>query len=288
MIRLRLRRGWRRLGERRLEEQRLGERRELGCDGRWHLVVATGATIQQGFLRVDGRGKRAGVLHGGKSLLSGNAAKSELFVLNHFEFSEKISNDLVQIRKCELIESFPLLRKNYTNFLHANYFSELLLKCEIPEEESFDYFEMLKKTISDLSDTKSSIEIKFDFELKLMKLLGIEPNLEKCVKCNGDIWNLLSNKNILPKYSAPHQFDASLSGIRCPNCCIVNSFVTYLNPGSMAFFYSRQKTLSNISLVKPTFKSLEELDKAFLKYFRYFFGKKIISHALLKENLWKN
>ena len=31
-------------------------------------------------------GKKAGVLHGGKSMLSGNAAKSELFVLNHFEF----------------------------------------------------------------------------------------------------------------------------------------------------------------------------------------------------------
>jgi DNA repair protein RecO len=39
------------------------------------------------FLTRDA-GKKAGVLHGGKSIRSGNAAKAELFVINHFEYSE--------------------------------------------------------------------------------------------------------------------------------------------------------------------------------------------------------
>ena len=59
-------------------------------------------------------GKRAGVLHGGKSMRSGNAAKAELFVLNQFEFSEKPNTELVRIRKCELRESYPLLRQNFS------------------------------------------------------------------------------------------------------------------------------------------------------------------------------
>ena len=233
-------------------------------------------------------GKKAGVLHGGKSMLSGNAAKAELFVLNYFEFSEKMNNDLVRIRKCELLESYPLLRRNYSNFLHANYFSELLLKCEIPEVESRDYFEMLKKTFSELSKSNNGIEIKFNFELKLMKILGIEPNLETCVQCNGDIWHVVSMKNPLPKFSTPYQLDASLGGIRCPKCSIGNSLVTYLNPGSISFFFSRQNNVQNCSLVKPTLSNLKELDKAFYIYFRYFFGKNLKSHALLKENLWNN
>ena len=65
-------------------------------------------------------GKRAGVLHGGKSMRSGNAAKAELFVLNHFEFSEKPNTELVRIRKCELMESYPFLRQNYSKFLSRN------------------------------------------------------------------------------------------------------------------------------------------------------------------------
>ena len=117
-------------------------------------------------------GKKAGVLHGGKSMRSGNAAKAELFVLNHFEFSEKMNNDLVRIRKCELLDSYPLIRRNYSNFLHANYFSELLLKCEIPEIDSRDYFEIFKKTISKLSKSNNGIEIKFNFEIKTATLNG--------------------------------------------------------------------------------------------------------------------
>ena len=68
------------------------------------------------FLSRDA-GKKAGILYGGKSLRSGNAARAELFVINHFEYSEKPSADLVRIRKCELLESFPPLRKNYSKFL---------------------------------------------------------------------------------------------------------------------------------------------------------------------------
>ena len=79
-----------------------------------------------------------------------------------------------------------------------------------------------------------------------------------------------------------------MGGIRCPKCSISNSFVTHLNPGSIAFFYSRQKNIQNSSLVKPTLYSLKELDKAFYIYFRYFFGKNLKSHALLKDNLWNN
>ena len=233
-------------------------------------------------------GKKVGILHGGKSLRSGNAAKAELFVLNHFEFFEKINFELVRIKKCELLDSFKSLRRNYLNFLFANYFSELLLKCEIPETESLSYFEMLKKTISELSNNNNGIEIKFDFELNLMKFLGIVPQLDKCIKCSNDIWKLFFGKKRQSNFPNLYQLDPSLGGIRCPKCRIVDSTVSDLNPGTMAFFYSRQKNDQNNSLVKPTLNNLKELDKAFLIYLRYFFGKELKSHTILKGNLWKN
>ena len=42
-----------------------------------------------------------------------------------------------------------------------------------------------------------------------------------------------------------YQLDPSLGGIRCPKCRIVDSTVSDLNPGTMAFFYSRQKNDQN-------------------------------------------
>ena len=232
-------------------------------------------------------GKRAGVLHGGKSLRSGNAAKTELFVLNYFEFSEKPSTELVRIRICELQESYPTLRQNYSKFLNANYFSELLLQCEIPSVESKDYFNLLKNTMSMLSEAQTGTEIKLNFEMQLLKLLGILPNLEKCLQCGGELWKEESGRNLVPKFSVPYQLDANLGGIRCPTCCIHSNFSATLHPGSLAFFYERQKTLQIKSVIRPTQNNLKELDQALYVYFRHFFGRSLKSHSLLKENLWK-
>ena len=233
-------------------------------------------------------GKKAGILHGGKSLRSGNAAKAELFVLNHFEFSEKPNMDLVRIRKCELQESFPLVRKNYSKFLYASYFSELLLQCEIPELDSHEYFDLLKNAMSLLSESQTDTEIKLNFEIRLLKLLGITPNLEICFQCGGELWQERSGLNPAPKFSVPYQLDASLGGVRCPRCCISSSYSAVLHPGSLAFLHVRQNAKQSDSVFRPTQNNLEELDHALFVYFRHFFGRNLKSHALLKENSWKN
>ena len=239
------------------------------------------------FLTRDA-GKKAGVLHGGKSVRSGNAAKAELFVINHFEYSEKPSADLVRIRKCELLQSFPPLRKNYSKILHANYFSELLLQCEIPAFESHEYFDLLKQTFAQLSTAKTGTEIKFNFELQLLNLLGIQPNLETCVQCEGELWQKQSGRNLSPKFTVPYQLDAGHGGIRCPKCCISNSSAVYLHPGSLAFFRERYTSLHASSAIRPTHNNLKELDQAIFVYFRHYFGRNLKSHVLLEENSWKN
>jgi len=239
------------------------------------------------FLTHDA-GKKAGILHGGKSVRSGNAAKAELFVINHFEYSEKPSAEMVRIRKCELLESFPPLRKNYAKILHANYFSELMLQCEIPAVESQEYFDLLMDTLAQLSTAKTGIEIKFNFELQLLNLLGIQPNLETCVQCEGELWQKQSGRNLSPKFKVPYQLDAGLGGIRCPKCCSSNSSAVYLHPGSLAFFRERHTSLHASSAIRPTHNNLKELDQAIFVYFRHYFGRDLKSHALLKENSWKN
>ncbi|MBC8259563.1 MAG: DNA repair protein RecO [SAR324 cluster bacterium] len=233
-------------------------------------------------------GKKSGIFHGGKSLRSGNAAKAELFVINYFEYSEKPNTDLVRIRKCELLESFPPLRKNYSKFLHANYFSEILLQCEISGVDSQDYFELLKNTMFQLSGAKTGAEIKFDFEMQLLKLLGVHPNLDNCIQCASYLWKNEHGRITAPKYSVPYQLDARLGGIRCPECCIQSSYTAVLHPGSLAFFSKRQTALQSDSGIRPTQINLKELDQALAIYFRHYFGKNLKTHTLLQENSWKN
>ena len=233
-------------------------------------------------------GKIAGILYGGKSVRLGNSAKTELFVTNHFEFSIKTGDELVRIRKCELLSSHAQLRQNYSKFLHASYLSELLLFCEIPVVESEDYFSLLKQTISQLSKFENCAEIKLNFEIKLLKLLGIIPSLQTCTICENLLWKRNSGNLMSPKYSIPYQLDSIQGGIRCPNCCIKSNYTAVLNPGSLSFLNNSITRWDNRLKIKPTKNNLKDLDQAFNLYFTYFFGRKLKSYSLLKENSWKN
>jgi len=233
-------------------------------------------------------GKIAGVIHGGKSTRSGNSAKTELFVTNHFEFSIKTGAELVRIKKCELLVSHAKLRQNYSKFLHASYLSELLLFCEIPIVESEDYFDLLKQTITQLSEFENCAEIKLNFEIKLLKLLGISPSLISCIVCGSFLWKKNVGELMTIKHSIPYQLDPIQGGIRCPNCLINSTYTAALNPGSLSFLHNSQSGRSNGFKIKPTQNNLKELDQALNLYFIHFFGRTLKSYSLLKENSWKN
>ena len=233
-------------------------------------------------------GKIAGVLHGGKSTRSGNSAKTELFVTNHLEFSIKTGDELVRIRKCELLVSHAPIRQNYSKFLHASYLSELLLFCEIPVVESEDYFNLLKRSISQLSEFDNCAEIKLYFEIQLLKLLGISPSLMSCIVCENFLWKRNSGELMSTKYSIPYQLDAIQGGMRCPDCCINSTYTVALHPGSLSFLYNSQSGRKNGFKIKPTQNNLKELDQALNLYFIHFFGRNLKSYSLLKDNSWKN
>jgi len=233
------------------------------------------------------KGIIAGVIHGGKSTRKGNSAKTELFVKNHFEFSVKTGAELVRIKKCELLASHAQLRRNYSKFLHACYLSELLLFCEIPVNESEDYFNLFKNTISQLSKFENCAEIKLNFEIQMLKLLGITPSLVSCIVCGNFLWKSNSGELMTIKHSIPYQLDSIQGGIRCPNCCIKSNYTADLNPGSLSFLYNSQSEKCKGFKIKPTQNNLKELDHALNLYFTHFFGRILKSYSLLKENTWK-
>jgi len=233
-------------------------------------------------------GKIAGVLHGGKSTRSGNSAKTELFVTNHLEFSIKTGAELVRIRKCELLVSHAQIRQNYSKFLHASYLSELLLFCEIPVVESEDYFNLLKQSISKLSEFDNSAEIKLNFEMQLLKLLGISPSLNSCTVCEKFLWKPNSGELRSSKYSTTLQLDVVQGGMRCPDCSINSNYTADLHPGSISFLHNKLSVRDNRVKIKPTQNNLKELGQALNLYFCYFFGRNLKSYPLLKENSWKN
>ena len=154
--------------------------------------------------------------------------------------------------------------------------------------ESEDYFNLLKRTISQLSEFDNYAERKHNFEIQLLKLLGIIPSLKSCTVCENFLWKVNSGELMTPKYSIPHQLDSIQGGIRCPSCFVNSNYTATLHPGSLSFLHISQSGRNNGFKIKPTQNNLKELDQALNLYFSYFFGRNLKSYSLLKENSWAN
>ena len=111
--------------------------------------------------------------------------------------------------------------------------------------ESEDYFNLLKQTFSQLSEFDNCAEIKLNFEIQLLKLLGIIPSLKSCTVCENFLWKRNSGELMSTKYSIPYQLDAIQGGIRCPDCCTNSTNTVALHPGSLSYLYNSQSGRKN-------------------------------------------
>lgn len=238
-------------------------------------------------------GKKSAILYGAKSIRSKQRAMAEPFVRLRMQFMEKPHTEMVGIRGVDLLHSYPSLRKNYRRFLHACYFSELLLTCMIPENESGSYFELLENALNNLelsagelhSDRmKTLVEVKMEFELMLLKLLGVFPELKRCVMCGRELWDI-SARGFNLKHSETQQLDVPQGGLRCRSCRATHPDVIPLQPGSLKFLIHIHESIHNHQSprVRPTRQNLVEIDKLTHSCIRHHFRRIPKSYAMLKE-----
>lgn len=229
-------------------------------------------------------GKKSGIVYGVKHLRSRKVAHTELFNHIHIIYQERSQQELVTIKKCELIKSSYLLSQNYQKYLYASYFTELFLITLIPPDESSLYFNLLLTHYTRLEQEDSHALVKLSFEYNLLKLMGLLPNLENCMKCQQSLWQ--QGGLTLPRSSFKGRLllDSRLGGMQCPQCSVPHPDASWLSSGTLSYLYltlykNSQREVGN---VKVTSQILTQLNQAFHIYFRYHLGKASKSHTLLK------
>lgn len=137
--------------------------------------------------------------------------KAQLLCVNNLQLSKGKSLDIIS--QAESIETFGSLRNDLTSLYTALYFAELTaMFASGLEEDAAIYFDFLISMIERLNkrsdETKQECNwIRLCFELGLLKLLGLKPELNYCVNC----------RNSLSEYSLG-KFNHTLGGIICNSC----------------------------------------------------------------------
>ncbi len=112
--------------------------------------------------------------------------------------------NLDTISQAELVHSFAGLREDLTRMAYASYWVELIDGFVPEREEAGAIFRFLLAAFIVLEKTADPEVAHYAFQVRIMELLGYQPQLDGCVNCG------VSDR--------PLVFAADAGGVVCPDC----------------------------------------------------------------------
>ncbi len=129
------------------------------------------------------RGLIRAVAKGARKPGSKIAGRAEVLVVNNLLLANGRSLDI--ITQAEGIETFKTIRSDLIRLSYALYYAELTVHMgQGLNQESEAYFEMLVNALRQLANLKEEpTSLCLNFQLSLLQLLGLSPELGCCVVC---------------------------------------------------------------------------------------------------------
>jgi len=188
------------------------------------------------FLARD-RGKLSGIARGAKVITGRTVGACEPFTHCTVFFVEKAAGGLVQIRKVDPLPPHLFLVSDYDRFLLFTYFTEWVEQSSISAGDSEAFFTLLSRGLRRAArlPREALPDLRLEFELDLLGVLGLQPEWKRCVTCGAPIFGR-TRQGIRPRRAERHRFDVQEGGVRCPDC-----------PGSGRAFDLAPATLSQFA-----------------------------------------
>ena len=124
-------------------------------------------------------GRIATVARGARRPKSPFLGKLDLFYEADFSFSRSRHSDLHNLREAGLRETHPALRADIIKLSQAAYAAALIELATETETPLPAVFELLRGFLDCLCRQKPSAQLTFAFELKLLRELGLDPDLRQ-------------------------------------------------------------------------------------------------------------
>ena len=166
--------------------------------------ISFGETDRIVTLLTRERGKISAIAKGSRKPISRLAGPTELMTYSRMQLATGRNLDI--ITQVDVKDSFPRIRSDLQKIAHATYLMELVARLTEEHERSIDLFDTLLSALYLMERPNDPEKIAHMFELHFMKLLGYEPVLDRCLRCEK------------PIASEEFYFSPSLGGLACGEC----------------------------------------------------------------------
>ncbi len=163
---------------------------------------------------------RFNVIAKGVRKLSGkNRAACQLFVCGDFLLNTGRSLDVVV--QAAALEQFASIGRDLNKYAYANYLCELTYLL-LPERENNErVFKLLLKTMRRLDEGCSRLLVS-QFELKILSLMGYQPQLQHCCNCGREA----DHNPVILSYAQ--------GGIVCSDCTDIQDKIIKIDLGTVS------------------------------------------------------
>lgn len=198
-------------------------------------------------------GKVPVMVRGAKKSKSRLAVASQLFAYG--EFILYGSGNMPSLNQAEIYNTYGSIQKDLIRMSYSSYIIEFLFKLTEDRERNPYVFELLKQTLDQLSEGKDVEIITRIFEMKMLSLAGVSPELGGCVSCQTE--------------EQPFRFSVREGGFVCLRCSTrMDAHSIPINPATVRllrlFKVFDLTRLGDIDVKDETRKQLAQVTKQFI------------------------
>lgn len=221
----------------------------------------------------EGYGKVTGIAKGAKRSQKRFVNTLEPFSLVNLRFQDQPHSTLAFIHACDLIRAFKDLTTSLEKIAYASYLVEIADGLTIEREENRPLFEHLREGLISIEERGTSLTFLTFFELKMLKLSGYQPMLERCRRCG---------KNWQPYPQTRWRFSPADGGILCEFCSTFRKGAMSLSPEALYALAELQKA-NGLFPSDPTFplSAVKESRSALLRFIQCQINKELKSAPFL-------
>ncbi|MEW5985580.1 MAG: DNA repair protein RecO, partial [Chloroflexota bacterium] len=201
-------------------------------------------------------GKVRVIAKGARKPQSRKTGHVELFMRTQFLIAK--GRDLDIVTQAEMVEGYAAVRDDLARTTYASYFVELLDRFTVEGDKHVGKYNLLAEALGWLAHTHNLLVAARYYELRLLGLVGYQPQLFQCLSCGE------------PIQEQDQFFSAELGGLLCPNCQAADPrarAVSAVAVKVLRFLQSRTwEAVSGLTLKRPLHLELENLLSHYVTY----------------------
>jgi DNA repair protein RecO (recombination protein O) len=218
-------------------------------------------------------GKVKGIAKGARRSKKRFANVLELFSRLQLIFSRRNYDSLAFIEEGSVIDSYSRIRNDLYKTLFASYMMDVTDHFTVENKKNEELFRLVQGFLELMASGSASEDMIRFFEIRLLKLAGYEPVLDRCVACKTPVEDGNS-----------YHFSVRDGGLKCGFCAPQNYSSVCISMGTVkSLLLGKDMEKENLCRLSLSEQSARESRLLLGRFIEYLLGKEVKSLHVIRE-----